>query len=114
MRIVFFGFIIVLVVLSFGLAVRYNNDASYATEMLNGERYKRLTAEEELQKANRQIAALTADLKQAQDKLESTEFVLKNTKAINEDLKARLDKADQAKELLDKQIDELKQLHAPL
>jgi len=100
----------VLLVISGGLAVRYNQDANVARGELNGERYQRMTIEEDLQKANRQISSLSKELKRIQSKVESTEIALKRTKSINSDLKDRLDRAAKIQSSLDKQIVELQQM----
>ena len=110
MRIVLAGFIIVLLVLCGGLAVRYNQDASVAREELNGERYLRMTAEEGLQKANQQVSSLNKELIRVQSSFESTETALKRTKAINADLKERLNRAAKIQLSLDKKITELQQM----
>lgn len=114
MRIVLIGAVIVLLVLSCGLAVRYSRDANYAYEELNAERYTRMLAEEDLQKANTRLSTLEAELKRAQDKAGQMEEILEKTKAVNEDLKARLDKAAEIKESLDKRIADLQQMTSPL
>ena len=100
-------FIIVLLVLSCGLAVRYNQDANSTRDDLNTERYQRMTVEEDLQKASTQIDALKAELLRTQDRLAQIETVLEKTKAINEDLKSRLDQANEIKQRLDQRIGEL-------
>ena len=114
MRIVLIGFVIVLLVLSCGLAVRYSRDANYAHGELNGERYERMVAEENLQKANMRISSLEGELKREQDKAGQMEVILEKTKAVNEDLKARLDKAAEIKKSLDKRIADLQQMTSPL
>jgi len=93
MRIVLGGFIIILLVLSCGLAVRYNQDASYAIDELDGERYKRMVAEENLKKANQQVSGLSAEKKRLQSKIEDIEMVLEKTMSLNSDYKNRLDQA---------------------
>ena len=114
MRIVLIGFVIVLLVLSCGLAVRYSQDASYAQEQLNSERYERLVSEENLQNVKVQIRSLKAELKRAQNKVGQVEGVLAKTKAVNEDLKGRLDKAAEIKMNLDEKIKELQNLVLPM
>ena len=114
MRTVLIGFVVVMLVLSCGLAIRYSRDASYAQEQLNSERYKRLVSEEDLQKTKIQIISLKAELKKAQDKVGWIEGVLEKIKAVNEDLKARLDKTAEIKTNLDKKIAELQRLVSPM
>ena len=114
MRTVLIGFVVVLLVLSCGLAIRYSQDAGYAQEQLNGERYKRLVSEENFQKAKVEIGSLKAELKKAQDKADQIESIFKRTKVINADLKARLDRASEIKTNLDKKIAELQALVLPM
>jgi len=114
MRVVLIGFIIVLLVLSCGLAVRYNQEASHARNELDRERYRRITNEENLQKANIEINALQGELKRMKTKIKNTEIAFKNTKAINVDLKERLDKASRIQMSLDRRIVELQQIASPL
>ena len=114
MKTVLIGFVVVLLILSCGFAIRYSQDAGYAQEQLNGERYKRLLAEENVEKSKVQINSLTSELKKAQDKAGQIERVLKRTKLINDDLKMRLDKAAEIKVNLDKKINELQSLVLPM
>jgi hypothetical protein len=110
MRIVLIGFIIILLVLSCGLAIRYNQDAGSVRKELDVELYKRMVAEENLQKANIQIDSIKEELERTKDRVEQAEVVLEKTKEINADLRLRLHKAGQAKEILDRKIAELQSL----
>ena len=110
MRVVLIGFTIVLVVLCCGLAVRYNQDANYARGELDTEMYKRMVAEESLQKAANEVESLSEELTRLKDRVEQTELALQATKQVNADLKLRLKKAEQAKEVLDRKIAELQKL----
>ena len=114
MRIVLIGFIIVLLVLSCGLAVKYGQDANYAMNELNAERYKRMVAEEGLQKANNRIGTMTTELARVQDQFKGTEQLLVKTKEIHENVKNQLDQAVQLQKACEQQITELQQLGAPL
>jgi len=114
MKVVFIGFAVVLIVLSCGLAIRYNQDAGSARHELDGERYKRMVSEEKLQEAGQKVNSLSADLKRAQNKIDTMTFALDNTKAMNSDLRSRLDKASRIQSSLDRQISELQQLVSPL
>ena len=114
MRTVFIGFVIMLFVLSCGLAIHYRRDALYAQEQLNGERYKRLVSEEDFQKIEVQIGSLKDVLKKAQNKVDQVESVLEKTKAFNENLKVRLDKAEEIKVNLDKKIEGLQKVVSPM
>ncbi len=114
MRTVLIGFVVVLLVLSCGLAISYSRDANYAQEQLDGERYKRLVSEENFQKAKVQVGSLKADLKRAKNKIAQMEGALKQTKVLNDNLKARLDRAAGIKVNLDKKIEELQALVLPM
>ena len=92
----------------------YNQQATYAQEELNKERYKRITAEENLQRSNLEVSSLNAELKSVQNKYDNIEQALNRTNAINIDLKQRLDKAAEIQVSLDKRIAELQSLVSPL
>ncbi|HQP10680.1 MAG TPA: hypothetical protein PKV41_04780 [Candidatus Omnitrophota bacterium] len=110
MKIVLIGFTIVLVVLCCGLAIRYNQDANHARGEFNTELYKRMVAEENLQKAAIQVDSLTEELARMKNRVEQAELVLEKTKLVNADLRLRLQKADQMREMLDRKIKELQAL----
>ena len=114
MKIVLIGFTVVLVVLSCGLAIRYNQDAGSARHELDGERYKRMVLEEKLQKANQEISILNADLKRAHNKVENITTALEGVKEVNVKLRSRLDKASIIQTSMDKRISDLLQLVSPL
>jgi len=114
MKIVLIGFAVILVVLSCGLAIRYNQDAGSARHELDGERYKRMISEEKLQKANQEISTLNADLKRAQIKVNNIAVALEGVKEVNVNLRSRLDKASIIQTSMDKRISELMQLVLPL
>ncbi len=114
MKVVFLGFTVILIVVSCGLAIRNNQDASSARHELDGERYKRMVLEEKLQKAENKISTLGAELKHARSKIENMTFALDNTKAMNGDLRNRLDRAARIQTSLDRRISELQQLVSPL
>lgn len=114
MRIVITGFAIVLIILGCGLAVRYNQQATYAMAQLNKERYQRITSEENLQRSGLEITSLKAELKRVQGQYDNAEQALVRIKAINDDLKQRLDKAAEIQVSLDKRIAELQRLASPL
>jgi len=114
MKVVVIGFFIILVIFSCGLAMRYNQDATYAQEALDKERYKRITSEENLQRSNFKISSLKAEIDRIHIKMENTTMALKRTKAINEDLKQRLDKASTIQISLDRKIMELQRIASPL
>ena len=114
MRVVVTGFAIVLIILSCALAVRYNQQATYAIEELNKERYQKITSEENLQRSGLEISSLKAELKRAQSKYENAEQALERVTVINEDLKQRLDKAAEIQVSMDKRIAELQRLASPL
>ena len=114
MRIVLIGFTIVFIVLSCGLAVRYNQDAGNARHELDGERYKRMVSEEKLQEADQKITTLDSNLNRAQVKIENMTVALENTREMNVDLRNRLDKASKIQTSLDRRITELQQLVSSL
>jgi len=107
MRIVLIGFIIVLLVLSCGLVIRYNQDATHSQEELNNERYLRMVAEENFQKANQLNVTLSTQLTRAKTRIEDTESILEKTEMVNMDLRNRLDKVELTNKTMNKKVQEL-------
>ena len=114
MKVVLIGFTVILVVLSCGLAIRYNQDADSARHELDDERYTRMVSEEKLQEADQKVRALSAELKHAHSKIDNMTVVLDQVKAMNGDLRNRLDRASIIQTSLDRRISELQQLVSPL
>ena len=98
---------IFLIVLCGWLAYHYNQTAFKAQDVLNQERFTRMTAEENLEKAKDRINSLEAEVSKSQNKINGLEKMVEQTKAINEDLKSRMDKALAIKDNLESKIKEL-------
>ena len=77
-------------------------------EALNQERYKRITAEENFNKAASKINSLENELAGTRDKIQSVQTILEEGKQTNADLESHLASVTKAKEALEKKIDELK------
>ena len=105
---------IILVVLIVGLtgfiAFKKSQNAGKMQQDLNQERYVRMTTEENLSKSNEHVKEMEEQVAKLEKKMASMQIVLDNTNAINEDLKARLDKAGQIKQDMDVKIKELEQM----
>lgn len=101
---------IILAVVAVFFGVQNTQKASKAVAILDQERFSRMTAEEDLQVAQAKVSSLETEIKRAQGKLKSTETIMEQTKVMNEDLKARLDKAAQIKTRLEEKINELSQI----
>ncbi len=110
MRIVIIAIIIILVLSSIGLAVRFNQKAVYANKELEQERYLRLTTEQMLQETNQQKQNLEENLNKAQDTKKGLSRVAEQTQAFNNDLKDRLEKASKVKEALESKLKELENI----
>ena len=110
MRITIIILAVAFAVMGGGLAYRYNQEALNAQKELNQERYNRMIAEENLQKADAKIKLLQSDIARSEDKLKSVENILDETKTVNSDLKARIDKATEIKQDLENKIKELEKL----
>lgn len=89
------------------LAFRYHQNAELAQGSLNEERYNKMLAEESLLKANSKISSLESGISRMEKKLSANDALLVQTKAINKDLRARLDKISEFKEKLEAKIQEL-------
>ena len=102
--------LVFLAVLSTFVAYRYSQSSLQAQQILNQERYNRLTIEENLSKANGRVKELEDQISKVEKKMASMQVVLDNTNAMNDDLKGRLDKAMVIKENMDKKIEEMQQM----
>ena len=76
-------------------------------EALNQERYKRITAEENFNKAASKINSLENELAGVRDKIQSVQTILEEGKQTNADLESHLESVTKAKETLENKIDEL-------
>ena len=114
MRIVFIGFFIVLLVLTCILAMGYGRDARIAEGKLNSERFLRMTIEENLTNANQKIQSLTSSLSKVESHMKNTTIAFEKTKAMNNDLKLRLDRASRIQKSLDQKISELQEMALPM
>ena len=102
--------LVVLALLSTYVAYRYSQSTLQVQQTLKQERYNRFTAEENLSKSNSRIKELEDQVSKLEKKMASMQVVLDNTNAMNDDLKARIDKATKIKEDMDKKITELEQM----
>lgn len=92
------------------VAYRSSQTSLQAKQTLDQERYNRMTVEETLNKANSKVKELEDQVSKLEKKMASMQVVLDNTNAMNDDLKARLDKASLIKADMDKKINELQQM----
>ena len=104
---------ILLAVLGITMTVRFAKDSQSHEQSLNQERYNRMVAEESLASANTKINALETELERLQNKSKNMEKILIETNAMNDDLKARLDKAMQVREEMEKKMGELQNITSP-
>ena len=74
--------------------------SSKAGDELNQERYTRMVAEEGLTDANTKMVSLEAELARVKGKNKTLEHVVEETKALNSDLKNRLDQMLQILQIL--------------
>ncbi len=110
MRILSIILVVVMVVGIGALAIHYNKNAFKAQQELVQERYKRMLAEENVEKFTTKINSLEGELVRAQNRVKGSEKLLEQTKAVNDDLKSRLDKVSQIKATLEDKIKELEQV----
>jgi septal ring factor EnvC (AmiA/AmiB activator) len=89
------------------LAVSANVTTSKLKNLYDTEQYKRLTAEQELQKAQGYIAQLHADLKASKDKLGSIESILTEGKSMTKDMSSQIEQLQQERDTLKVKVDEL-------
>ncbi len=91
------------------LAVYSNQNASRHQEDLTEERYLRMVAEQNLEKASSKISGLEEEITKFKNKSKSVEKLLEQTAATNTDLKAKLDKTSRLKEELEGKLKELEE-----
>lgn len=103
-------FAIVLTVASIGIAVNASKYSNEARTELEEERYLRMVAEEDLDKATTKVSSLTSKLDSLQTKLKNVERLLDQTKASNKDLKTRIDREAKLKKDLELRIQELEKI----
>ena len=73
-------------------------------EELNKERYNRMDAEENLEKALVKIKSLEADLTNAQNQTQGLQTVLEQEKTANINLKTELEKTSKLQEVLEGEL----------
>ena len=104
---------ILLAGLGLGLAIRYNQNASGAQKDLDQERYLRMTAEENLEKATQKIHSLETEAQDVKQKLTQLQSDFETIKAAADDYKVRLDKAAEINKNFEDKIKELQNISAP-
>ncbi len=102
----------ILILASLGLVIYFNQKRLHSKKFLDNERYLRLTAEENLEKANSQIRSLERELLRLTDKVENVQKLLDQTQVRNAQLYQEVNKATTVQVLLEKKVKELEQ--APL
>ena len=110
MRIMVFILAFTLVVLSGFLVCHYYQNASNARKDLDQERYNKIIAEENLEKASTRVNSLETELSRTKSKIESIEKLLEQTKSINNDLKSQIDNISQTKVNLEDKIQKMEQI----
>ena len=110
MKVVAILLAVILVVVSFGLAVNYNQTALKVKKDLERERYSRMVAEESSEKLNAKIRSLEGDVARYQQKSQTTGRVLDQLKSANADLESRLDRTVRDRESLELKVRELEQV----
>ena len=88
------------------LAVSANVTTSKIKNLYDTEQYKRLTAEQELQKAQGYIAKLQDELKASQDKLGGIENILNQDKSKTEDMSSLIQTLQKERDTLKMKLDE--------
>ena len=91
------------------LAVSANVTTSKTVEDLKQERYKRMVAEEQLQKAKNDVSALSGQLFDSQAKIESIERILNQGKTETQQLEQDLSAAQADKASLLQQLQEMQE-----
>lgn len=109
MKVVAILLAVVLIAVSFGLAINYNQTSLKAKKDLERERYARMVAEESSEKLNAKLRSLEGDIVRYQQKSQTAQSVVEQLKSVNEDLETRLDKTARDRESLELKVRELEQ-----
>ena len=102
-----FIILILFFIIAASLAVYFNRNASRHQEDLTQERYLRMVAEANLEKANGEISSLEGEIAKLKNKNVSVEKLLQQTSTTNTDLKVKLEKTSQINEVLESKLKEL-------
>lgn len=108
--------LLVVIVLMVGfllMTLSSNQTLGHMKRDLDQERYKRIVAEENLNKASVKISTLETELSTTRDKIQSIQAILQEGKNETSDLKGQLESVIKAKEALEKKIEQLKNAAAP-
>ena len=101
---------IILIIAFFGImaiAVYFSQNASRHQEDLTQERYLRMVAEANFEKASGRINSLEDQIAALKSKTKNAEKLLEQTSTANTDLKTKLEQTSQLKEELEDKIKEL-------
>ena len=107
----------VAVVLTIGaclMAISATRSSAKVQEILDQERYSRMTAEEKLEKASAKLTSLQSQLNDANNKIQGIQAVLDQGRSSNADLKAQLESVTKLKASLERKIEELKNAQVPV
>ncbi len=112
MRILIACLLIILIVISGGLVIRYAQNAVEMQQKLNNERFKRIKTEESLSLANKKILTLKGEIKKANAEIQKLNKMLKRVQLDNSNLTTKLNKANNTIKQLETKIKELVEISA--
>ena len=99
---------VVLMIIVGLMAINANKTLAKLQQNLDRERYQRMVAEENLNKAMTKVNALESQLTSTHDKIQSVQAILEEGQKTTSDLRSQLDSVTKTKEVLEKKIEELK------
>ena len=100
--------VVILMVMTGVMAVNTQRTLGKFQQNLDRERYQRMVAEENLNKAATKISSLESELGTIRDKIQSAQVILEEGQKTNADLQSQLEAITKAKETLEKRMEELK------
>jgi len=112
MRILIACLLIILIIISGGLVIRYAQNAIEMQQKLNNERFKRIKTEESLSIANKKILTLKGEVKKANAEIQKLNKILKQVQSDNSNLNVKLNKANNTIKQLETKIKELVEISA--
>lgn len=98
---------VIIVATSISLSVHYHKKSFSAVNDLNEERFLRMVAQEDLDKAKTRVSFLESKISQAKKKVASIRKLADQTELINKDLKMKLKSSLSVKTSLELQVKDL-------
>lgn len=104
MRFLINAFVIVFALAAIGIAVKFYQNSTQATDDLNKERYARMVAEEKLTTLDAKVNSLEIDLARNRNESDSADRRINDLVKENEEIRAKIDDLTRQKQELEAKI----------